>query len=516
MEKILYCRDKSLKGKVSFPFPVKKTSQIKDVHKQGFPLVIFEERFLKRRTKTSFSKFSNKVCFIHFPTENKDNIKLVQKLKFLGYFTDQDNRSKILFKLSRAKQMVSFKERISHLERELSRKNKRLEEIILVDPLTGVYNWRYFSYRLHQELNRARRHLFDISFIVVDIDYFRQVNEVYGVKAGDSIMKEMVKILNKSLRHEDILTRWREDEFFIILPHIARDNAYRVAERIKSRIAHHKFKYRNLTFSIKVSAGVVSFPEDKVFNSRDIVSALSNCLSIAKREGGERVVAYSPQKPRVAYKAQKEANVGELRQRIDKLNNLLVRDLLEMIYGFARAIEAKDHYTGEHVEDTASIAEKIAKEMKLPPPEIENIKQAATLHDLGKVGIDETILSKKGALTKQEREVIQNHPLIAAEILREIHALRGAIPAILYHHERYDGSGYPLGLKGEAIPLSARIVAVADVYQALVSDRPYRGAYGRKEAKEIIKREMGKHFDPKIAKVFLKVINKINRREHSS
>ncbi|MBU0878493.1 MAG: HD domain-containing protein, partial [Candidatus Omnitrophica bacterium] len=140
--------------------------------------------------------------------------------------------------------------------------------------------------------------------------------------------------------------------------------------------------------------------------------------------------------------------------------------------------------------------------------EIENIKHAAILHDLGKVGIDENILSKNGPLTSKERKTIETHPPIAAEILREIHALRGAIPAILYHHERYDGKGYPLGLKGEEIPLGARIVAIADVYQALVSDRPYRKAYSKKKAIEIIKKETGDHFDSKIVKVFLEVIRK--------
>ncbi|MBD3263726.1 MAG: HD domain-containing protein, partial [Candidatus Omnitrophica bacterium] len=139
-----------------------------------------------------------------------------------------------------------------------------------------------------------------------------------------------------------------------------------------------------------------------------------------------------------------------------------------------------------------------------------NIKNASVLHDLGKVGIDESILSKRGPLTPEEKVKIKSHPSIAAEILRGIHALRGSVPSVLYHHERYDGKGYPLGLKGEEIPLGARIVAVADVYQALISDRPYRKAYSRKKALQIIKSEAGKQFDPKIVKLFTKIIKKIN------
>jgi len=151
-------------------------------------------------------------------------------------------------------------------------------------------------------------------------------------------------------------------------------------------------------------------------------------------------------------------------------------------------------------------AEKIAKKLNLSRKEIEDIKHAAILHDLGKIGIREEILSKKGSLTAKEREEMQKHPLIAADILKSIHALSGSLPAVLHHHERYDGQGYPYRLKGEEIPLSARIVALADVYQALISDRPYRKAYSKKKALDIIKKESGTHFDPKIVKSLLSVI----------
>ncbi len=199
-----------------------------------------------------------------------------------------------------------------------------------------------------------------------------------------------------------------------------------------------------------------------------------------------------------------------MQEKIEELSILLNNDVLDIIYGFARAIEAKDAYTGAHVEYTASIAKHIAKELKLPENEIEDIEHAAVLHDLGKVGINGNILSKKGPLTSKERKIIQTHPSIGSEILKDIHSLRGAVPGVLYHHECFDGSGYPLGLKGDEIPLAARIVAIADVYQALISDRPYRNAYSKNKAIEIIKKESGSHFDPKIVKIFLKVIKEIN------
>ena len=287
------------------------------------------------------------------------------------------------------------------------------------------------------------------------------------------------------------------------------EEAHRLAKKMKHKVLSSVFKYKKLRLHIRASIGVVSFPEDIVRNTRDVINALYKCLMFAKKRGGDSIICYSQPPSEESAPEKKEENIDDLKTKIKKLNGLLTRDLLEMIYGFARAIEAKDFYTGKHVEYTAIIAATIAKKLHLPDSEVEDIRRAGVLHDLGKVGIDEKILSKKGPLSPEEWEVIKTHPWVAAEILREIHSLKGSIPYILYHHERWDGKGYPLGLKGEEIPLGARIVAVSDVYQALVSDRPYRKAYSKQKSIDIIKEESGYHFDPKIVNVFLQVIKKI-------
>ncbi len=508
MKQFLYCSNKSSKRRLKLPVTFKKISTPKELIKKGFAVAIFDNSCVKK-IKTQLSQFTDKVCLLYSDKEDKTSISKAQSKGFFDYFSANSSDNEIIFKLKKAEEFLGYKERVSNLERELLSKDKKIKEIVLVDSHTGCYNWRYFLHRARQELSRARRHLHNISFIVIDIDYFRQINELYNTNIADSVIKEMVGILSDNLRNEDILTRWREDEFFVILPYLSRENAFQVAKRIKDRIALHKFKYKKFSLNIKVSMGVVSFPGDNVYNTKDVINAFHECLSIAKKKGGNSVVLYSRPEHMQLVKERKTVGVDAFKTKIEKLNALLTRDLLEMIYGFARAIEAKDYYTGRHVEYTSLIAEKIAQELNLPPAEIENIKHAAALHDLGKVGIDESILSKNGPLVEKEKEVIKTHPWTAAEILREIHALRGAIPAILYHHERFDGKGYPLGLKGDEIPLSARIVAIADVYQALVSDRPYRKAFSKEKAIEIIKKETGEHFDPKVAKVFFKVINKI-------
>lgn len=513
MTKILYCVNKSAKNrKPALPFPVRRTAKIKDINAKKIDIFIFDEAVLKSRPKMTAADFPNKICFIRFCAPRKENIKKANAFGAYGYFTEADPCEDILYKINQAKKLVEHKEKIRQLEGTLLNKNKELERFILIDPLTGCYNWRYFSHYVQHELNRARRRHYNISFLVVDIDWFQQINEVYSFKVADTIIKEMVVLIKKMLRKEDILTRWREDEFFIIAPYLALKDACKVARRIKDTVFKHTFKHREVDLKIKVSIGIVSYPEDSISSVQDIISMLNKCLVAAKRQGGNTIVVHSQPKLDNIFKHRKKISIKELKAKVERLNILSTRDLLEVIYGFARTIEAKDFYTGKHVEDTAAIVEEVAKELNLSDAEINNIKPAAVLHDLGKVGIDKSILGKKGPLTPQERKIIETHPSIAAEILRGIHVFRGMIPAILYHHERFDGKGYPLGLKGEEIPLSARIIAVADVYQALVSDRPYRKAFSKEKAIEIIREESGTHFDPKIVDIFLRILEKHKSR----
>ena len=200
--------------------------------------------------------------------------------------------------------------------------------------------------------------------------------------------------------------------------------------------------------------------------------------------------------------------VKHLRQKIAKLTKKANQSSVESIFAFAKTIELKDHYTGNHVEKTVYYATEIARLLGLPEPEVKLIERASILHDLGKIGISEKILLKKEALTKKEFEKIKEHPRIGANILRPIQSLHSLAPLILYHHERWDGKGYPSGLKGEEIPVGARIIAIADVYQALISDRPYRKAMSKKEAVNIIKDNRGAQFDPRIVEALLGVLKK--------
>lgn len=188
----------------------------------------------------------------------------------------------------------------------------------------------------------------------------------------------------------------------------------------------------------------------------------------------------------------------------DSIENL--EDAENVIMSLARLVEARDPYTEEHTERVADISIKLGEKMGLDEDMQLNLKRGAVLHDIGKIGIKESILNKNGPLNKEERKHMEKHPIIGEEICRPLETFKDVLPIIRHHHERWDGKGYPDGLKGEEIPLLARIVTAADVFDALISNRPYRDAWPRERALGFMKKEAGTQFDPSIIEFLLEII----------
>lgn len=399
-------------------------------------------------------------------------------------------------------------EQMAVLTRDLIQTNKRLKQLALRDQQTGLFNHRYLTEVIEGEFDRARRYGNSLSAIMMDIDYFKSINDVYGHLFGDLVLTQFALQLKRLVRQYDIVIRYGGEEFLIISPGIDRNRAIFLARRLQDAVSLYNFGNKKHSVKLKLSIGVASFPEDKIGRGMELVEFTERILNRVKEGGGNRVFSsldVKREKPE-EIKANESDNVVNLRDKIEKLNKRANRNLAEAIFAFARTIELKDHYTGTHVEQTVHIATELAKALNIPKYEMELIRQASMLHDFGKIGVPEKILLKKGKLTPQEYTEIKKHPKIAADILRPIHIFHALIPIILSHHERWDGKGYPDGLKGEEIPLGARIVAIADVYQALISRRPYHKAYSKAKATEIIKEGRGTQFDPHIVDVFLKIL----------
>jgi diguanylate cyclase (GGDEF)-like protein len=397
------------------------------------------------------------------------------------------------------------------LNNELIKTNARLKQFALRDPHTGLFNHRYLEEIIESEFYRSRRYAQPLAVMMLDIDYFKSINDVYGHTFGDTVLKQLARLLKQMVRRYDALVRYGGEEFLVICSGSDRASAVALAKRLLDAINLFDFGNKKQSVKLKLSIAVAAYPEDRATKGMDLVALTDQIIGRAKESGGNRVYSSLDinKKKSALLLDNGTSNVRKLRDKIDTLNKNVNQGLIEAIFAFAKTIEAKDHGTGEHVERTVRYATDVARALRLPERDIELIRQAAMLHDLGKIGVSESILLKKGKLTKKEFEEIKKHPQIGVEIIRPIHFLHPIIPILLHHHERWDGKGYPAGLKGEDIPMGARIVAIADVFQALISDRPYRKAFSPKQAMEIIRKESGKIFDPQIADTFLRIVRKV-------
>jgi len=406
---------------------------------------------------------------------------------------------------------ITIKKAIERQGLMLSNKDllNRLKELSVKDPLTGLYNYRYLEERLSSEFKRAQRYVLPLSAIMMDIDYFKSINDIYGHQYGDLILKEFGQCLKDASRTNDIVIRYGGEEFLTLLPDTNKVGAVTFGARLLEELVEHVFDSKGQKIKLKISMGLVSFPEDGVDTEAALMDSVDKTLRTAKEAGGNRLATLAEIAKKQTNKGagkDEEESVEQMKEKLHKMEGRVNQTLLESIYAFAKTIEAKDYYTSEHGENMVSIAIEVGKKLNIPEKELENLKHAAILHDLGKIGIPDKILHKKGKLNEKELKKIRNHPQIGAEIIRSVHFLSAVVPIVLHHHERFDGLGYSSGLRGRDILLGARIIAVADVYQALVSDRPYRKAYSKEAALKIIQEGAGTQFDPEIVKVFLEIM----------
>ncbi|MFB3885348.1 MAG: diguanylate cyclase [Thermodesulfobacteriota bacterium] len=388
--------------------------------------------------------------------------------------------------------------------------NKKLNNLALKDSHTGLYNRRYLKETLEKELSLAKRHAQSVSVLMMDIDYFKSVNDAYGHTFGDLVLKQFSKTLKRVIRRYDILFRFGGEEFVIISPRTDRQTSFVLAERLLRTVRARSFGSETRAVNLKLSISVASYPEDGLLiRGIDLVRLADQILNKVKEYGGNKVYSSEDVKRiegSLSLENEVSLDMELLMKKIDRLSQRANQSLVEGIFAVAKTIGLKDRYPDTAAKSTMNYAAEIAKMLNLPKSEIEHIRKAAMLHDIGKAGISEAILLKKSKLTPREFETIKKHPQLGTNIIRPLHFLRGTIPFILHHHERWDGKGYPDGLKGKEIPLGARIISVVDAYRSLTANRPYRRAYSKTSLMKILKRESGTKFDPQVVAAFLKIL----------
>jgi diguanylate cyclase (GGDEF)-like protein len=390
--------------------------------------------------------------------------------------------------------------------------NKKLSQLALKDSHTGLYNRRYLKETLEKELSLAKRHAQSLSVLMIDIDYFKSVNDAYGHTFGDLVLKQFTKTLKKVIRRYDILFRFGGEEFVIISPRTDRLTSLVFAERLLKTVNARSFGSKTQVVNLKLSVSVASYPEDGLLiRGIDLIHLADQILNKVKEYGGNRVYSSEEIKKiegNLSSEDEMTLDMEHLVKKIDRLSQRANQSLIEGIFAVAKTIGLKDRYSDTFTKRTMNYAAEIAKMLNLPKNEIETVRKAAMLHDIGKAGISEAILLKKSKLTAREFETIKKHPQLGTDIIRPLHLLSGTIPLILHHHERWDGKGYPHGLKGREIPIGARIIAVVDAYRSLTASRPYRKAYSKSSLMKILKRESGTKFDPQVTAALLKILSK--------
>ncbi|PKM78778.1 MAG: diguanylate cyclase [Firmicutes bacterium HGW-Firmicutes-15] len=345
--------------------------------------------------------------------------------------------------------------------KDITEQKKADEEIKYLsfnDKLTGLYNRAFFE----EELKRidTQRQL-PISLIMGDVNGLKLINDALGHHEGDKLLIKVAQILRKACRQEDIVARWGGDEFIILLPECDRAAATRVVEQIKSLCKHMD----DLPIQISLSLGL----------------AIKNCMAQDTKD----VI--------------KEAEDRMYRNKL--LESRSTRS--SFIISLEKTLRTRSHETKEHCHRMQKMAQKIGNAIELLDSELDKLKLLAMLHDIGKIAIPNSILDKPGKLTPEEWESIKKHPEIGYRIALCSPELAPIAEAILNHHERWDGTGYPLGLRGENIPLISRIIAIADTHDVMLNGRPYQKAVSQEVALGEIERCAGTQFDPKLAKIFL-------------
>jgi len=417
----------------------------------------------------------------------------------------------------------------------------------ITDGLTGVKTHRFFMETLSGEWKRATRAGRPFSLVLIDLDRFKFVNDFYGHLEGDVVLRRVGQILSENCRCSDVVARYGGDEFVILLPETNVEQARQLTGKLRAWISSDPLLHeKNVTGSF----GVASFP---VHGStpQELIQVADASMYLSKHQGGNTVSTADHFDPNEAKRWKHdvlEAYLGVTLQRVFKTGPEALEEICQRLDQFSRsldsseaagapemaepssaapnpsvahilhpllaealsllaaAVDAKDPSTQNHSQKVSSYAVALAEALQMDPAAVEGIRLAALLHDVGKVGIPESILNKSGPLNPDEWELMKQHVEHGARILQPCRGAQLIQAMILHHHEFFDGSGYPRALIGEAIPLGARIIAIADAYDTITSSRTYKRARSAEEGLAEIERCAAAQFDPELVSVFVETI----------
>jgi diguanylate cyclase (GGDEF)-like protein/PAS domain S-box-containing protein len=350
------------------------------------------------------------------------------------------------------------------------------------DPLTGLWNHRAFHKRFADHAERTAAEGRSLAVVILDLDNFKFFNEAYGHAVGDDVLRRAAEFLRGACRLDDVLTRFGGDEFALLLPNVESEaDAEAIAARLANELGGLSYEPPGYGMAVPVSLslGVALFPDDAA-NRQEVVQIAHERLRHAKAGMVSDMEAQSL--------------LMAMRNKVQGFS---------MLDALVTAVDNKDRYTRHHSEDVMRYSLQIARVLGMDEAALRTVAISALLHDVGKIGVPDAVLRKPGRLTDEEFEAVKLHPMMGVVIVAAVPGLEETLDAVHYHHERWDGGGYPFGLRGEETPLSARLMAVADAYSAMTTDRPYRKGMEPQKALGILEAGAGTQWDPRCVSAFL-------------
>jgi len=384
------------------------------------------------------------------------------------------------------------------------------------DELTGLASHRYVLQKLPELRRECRKQGIPLSLCMFDIDKFRDMNSVRGLCACDRVLIEAAKRLKRLIRSDDLIGRYGGDEFLMLLPGADAKAADTLAKRIMDDLRNEPLWVDEAGIKLQACIGLVEVDHDENATDMEFIDRAIEAIYHAKLRGPEAIVVWTP---RLSQERSSEAvgsertttqpdveSINIMMWRFRDLNRQLANVSLESLRVLVAAVEARDPYTKDHSVRVAAFSRCIAEEIDLPSRHVQVIHSAGLLHDIGKIGIADAILTKPGKLTSEEFELIRQHPAIGVTILEQTRFFTSELPLVKHHHERYDGKGYPDGLTGQSIPLGGRIIHVADATEAMLARRSYKEPQSLDYVIAQLREGRGRQFDPALVDLALPLI----------
>lgn len=405
-------------------------------------------------------------------------------------------------------------------KQQIEKKNERLKELSVRDGLTGLYNHRHFHELLNREFYLARRNRYDLSCFMIDLDYFKDVNDTYGHTFGDFVLRRFARLIKGGIRQTDILARYGGEEFVLLLPHTDLEGARVLAEKFRKKAEAFLYQENGNKKQVTASIGIATFDTHQPRAPVDLISFADRALYHAKAEGRNRVRIFNEneltREGKIKPASWDMTQLAGLQMQLAKIHDKVkdsIMDLLENLPyqpGMPEIRDRNHSFNREHTHRTSELLDKMCDRLGLPHSLQITFKRAARLHDLFKIYFNDDTPLKDGPMNEEEMGKVRDYPVMIEHLTRQFDMFADERMILRYHHENYDGSGYPEGLKGPEVPLGARLFALVDAFVSMTSPRKYRPVLTPEEAAEELSKLGGVHFDPLLLKLLLELIQENN------